>query len=65
MNPQAETTQYVTLTCRMCHKIVLYSNNPDKLRQYARQHHGTHPGHWLQATTENGKTIDVPNREAE
>ena len=69
MKPHADISPYVTLTCRTCRQIVLYSSNHELIRQYARQHHGTHPGHWLQATLQHPSsgtetTIDVPNREA-
>ncbi len=65
-----EPSPYVRLDCRTCRQIVIYTSNTDLLRSYARQHHGTHPGHWLQATlyhapTRKEITIDVPNREAE
>ncbi len=57
----------ITLYCRTCQKIVLYSSDTARLRAYATEHHGRHPGHWIQAEITNDithrtHTVDVANR---
>ena len=58
----------ITLNCKTCRKMLLYSSDTARLRQYAKYHHATNPGHWIQAEIENDIThqthiIDVPNRD--
>lgn len=57
----------ITLHCRSCRQIVLFSSDTARLRAYATEHHNRLPGHWLQAEITNPITnqrhcIDVPNR---
>lgn len=57
----------ITLNCKTCRKMILYSSDTAKLRQYAKFHHALYPGHWIQAEIENEithrtHTVDVPNR---
>ena len=62
------TTPFMTVYCQTCKKIVIFTSEPDRARQYARNHHKTHPGHWITASirdpiTNKEHRIDIPNRD--